>query len=208
MSQPPLAGVAAAAPHSHFEDAQGLLVASLFVALAVLMFQQALLLTGGTTGLAFLLHYAFAWPLGWLLFVLNLPFYVFAWLTLGPVFTLKTFAAVALLALWVQWLPLWLGFERLHPVLAAVLAGLLAGTGILMLLRHHASLGGIGILAVYLQKRLGWRAGVVQMGFDALLLLLAFTLLPPKQVLLSLLGALALNMVIAVNHRTGRYMGV
>ncbi len=115
---------------------------------------------------------------------------------------------MALLALWVQWLPLWLGFERLHPVLAAVLAGLLAGTGILMLLRHHASLGGLGILAVYLQKRLGWRAGVVQMGFDALLLLVAFTLLPPKQVLLSLLGALALNMVIAVNHRAGRYMGV
>jgi len=207
MSPPPLAGIAAA-PHSHFEDAQGLLAGSLFVALAVLMFQHALLLTGGTTGLAFLLHYALAWPLGWLLFVVNLPFYVFAWLTLGPVFTLKTFAAVALLALWVQWLPLWLGFERLHPVLAAVLAGLLAGTGILMLLRHHASLGGLGILAVYLQKRLGWRAGVVQMGFDGLLLLVAFTLLPPKQVLLSLLGALALNMVIAVNHRTGRYMGV
>ncbi|KJS69067.1 MAG: membrane protein [Comamonadaceae bacterium BICA1-1] len=185
-----------------------MLVGSLFVALAVLMFQQALLLTGGTTGLAFLLHYALAWPLGWLLFVLNLPFYVFAWLTLGPVFTLKTFVAVALLALWVQWLPLWLGFDRLHPVLAAVLAGLLAGTGILMLLRHHASLGGIGILAVYLQKRLGWRAGLVQMGFDVLLLLVAFMLLPPKQVLLSLLGALSLNMVIAVNHRSGRYMGV
>jgi len=63
-------------------------------------------------------------------------------------------------------------------------------------------------LAVYLQKRLGWRAGVVQMGFDGLLLLVAFTLLPPQQVLLSLLGALSLNMVIAVNHRSGRYMGV
>ena len=207
MKQPPPHGVAAP-PHSVFEDVQGLLVGSLFVALAVLMFQQALLLTGGTTGLAFLLHYALEWPLGWLMFAVNLPFYVLAWLALGPVFTLKTFAAVALLALWVQWLPLWLAFERLHPVLAAVLAGLLAGTGILIILRHHASLGGLGIMAVYLQKRLGWRAGVVQMACDALILLGALWLLPPLQVLLSLLGALALNMVIAVNHRSGRYMGV
>ncbi len=63
-------------------------------------------------------------------------------------------------------------------------------------------------MAVYLQKRLGWRAGVVQMACDALILLGALWLLPPLQVLLSLLGALALNMVIAVNHRSGRYMGV
>jgi len=48
----------------------------------------------------------------------------------------------------------------------------------------------------------------VQMACDALILLVALWLLPPLQVLLSLLGALALNMVIAVNHRSGRYMGV
>ena len=73
MKQPPPHGVAAP-PHSVFEDVQGLLVGRLFVALAVLMFQQALLLTGGTTGLAFLLHYALEWPLGWLMFAVNLPF--------------------------------------------------------------------------------------------------------------------------------------
>lgn len=204
----PAATPPSAPPHTWFEDVQGLLAGTLFVALALLMFQHAVLLTGGTTGLAFLLHYASDWPLGWLLFLFNLPFYVFGWLALGPVFTLKTFAAVGLLALLVQWLPLWLSFERLHPVFAAVMAGLLAGTGILMLLRHQASLGGVGILAVYLQKRLGWRAGVVQMAFDALILLAAWWVLTPLQLLLSLLGAVALNLVIAINHRSGRYMGV
>ena len=40
--------------HTLFEDLQALLAAPLMVALSVLMFREAGLLTGGTTGLAFL----------------------------------------------------------------------------------------------------------------------------------------------------------
>ncbi|MBP8924167.1 MAG: YitT family protein, partial [Thauera sp.] len=71
----------------------------LFAALALLMFRESTLLTGGTTGLAFLIHYLGGWPLGAILFVLNLPFYVFGLRTLGRVFTIKTFCAVAVLSL-------------------------------------------------------------------------------------------------------------
>ncbi len=195
-------------PHTLFEDAQGLLTGALFVALAVLLFREAGLLTGGTTGLAFLLHYLHGWPLGAVLFVLNLPFYMFGWWTLGRIFTFKTFAAVALLSLYVEWLPRWIGFEHLSAPFAAVLAGLLAGAGILMLIRHQASLGGVGILALWLQKRHGWRAGHVQMLADAAILLGGFWVLSPWMLALSLLGALSLNAVIAINHRKGRYFGV
>jgi hypothetical protein len=52
-------------------------------------------------------------------------------------------------------------------VFSAVMSGLLAGTGILILMRHQASLGGLGALAFYLQQRRGWRAGTVQMLCDA-----------------------------------------
>ena len=197
-----------AAPHSVFEDLQGLLTGCLFVALAVVLFRQGQLLTGGTTGLAFVLHYLSQWPLGAWLFVVNLPFYVFAWLALGPVFTLKSFAAVGLMSLYVEVLPHLVGFAHLDPAFAAVMGGLLAGTGILILIRHGASLGGIGVLAIYLQKTRGWRAGAIQMGADVLILALGLAVLPPLQLLLSVLGAVALNFVIAVNHRTDRYFGV
>ena len=196
------------APHSHLEDAQGLLAGCLFVALAVCMFREVGLFTGGTTGLAFLVHYLAGYPLGAVLFVINLPFYVFGWLKLGRVFTLKTFTAVALLSICVEVLPHWLGFSHLNPVFAAVMAGLLAGTGILILIRHGASLGGVTITAVYLQKSRGWRAGNVQMAVDFLILLAAFVVADPSKALLSLLGAAALNLVIGVNHRTDRYYGV
>ena len=90
----------------------------------------------------------------------------------------------------------------------ADMAGLLAGTGILILIRHGASLGGIGVLAIYLQKTRGWRAGTVQMGADVLILLGGLVVLSPLQLLLSVLGAVAVNLVIGVNHRTDRYFGV
>lgn len=197
----------AAVPHSRFEDAQGIGVGCLFVAFALVMLRESELVTGGTAGMAVLVHYRTDWPLGVLLFAVNLPFYVFGWRALGSAFTLKTFAAVTLLAAYVAVLPSLVQFERLDPAFAAVLAGLLAGAGILMLIRHGASLGGIGIMALYLQKTRRWRAGTIQMVVDALILLTAFGLVPPSRVLLSLLGAAAVNLVIGVNHRTDRYFG-
>jgi uncharacterized membrane-anchored protein YitT (DUF2179 family) len=185
-----------------------LLIGCLFVALGVCLFREAGLFTGGTTGVAFLAHYLWGYPLGAVLFVINLPFYVFGWRRLGHIFTLKTFAAVGLLSAYVELLPRWVGFEHLNPVFAAVMAGLLAGTGILILIRHGASLGGVTILAIYCQKTLGWRAGNVQMVIDALVLLAALAATDVHKALLSLLGAVALNVVIGVNHRTDRYYGV
>jgi hypothetical protein len=196
------------APHSAIEDAQGLLIGCLFVGLAVCLFREAGLFTGGTTGIAFLVHYLAGYPLGAVLFVINLPFYVFGWRRLGRIFTLKTFAAVVLLSVYVELLPHWIGFTHLDPVFAAVMAGLLAGTGILILIRHGASLGGVTITAVYLQKTRGWRAGHVQMAADILILVAAFATTDPRKALLSLLGAVAVNLVIGVNHRSDRYYGV
>jgi uncharacterized membrane-anchored protein YitT (DUF2179 family) len=55
-------------------------------------------------------------------------------------------------------------------IAAAVAGGVLLGTGILVMLRHGASLGGVGLLALFLQRRLGWRLGWVQLGLDLLII--------------------------------------
>ncbi len=69
-------------------------------------------------------------------------------------------------------------------------------------------LGGINILALYLQDKHGLRAGYVQLGIDAVILLVALTQLPLDRVGYSVLGALMLNLIIALNHKPGRYIGV
>lgn len=193
--------------HSLFEDLQALLVAPLVVAFAVLLFRHAGLLTGGTTGLAFLAHYGLDLPFGPAFFLINLPFYFFSVRALGWNFTLKTFIAVALLSLYTELLPAHVTFASLEPVFAALMGGFLTGIGLLMLVRHRASLGGLGVMAVYLQERRGWRAGHVQMAADVAILSAALLVRDPYHVLLSILGAVALNFVIAVNHRPGRYAG-
>lgn len=194
--------------HSVFEDAQALVAGSLFIALSILMFREAGLLTGGTAGIGFLIHYASGWSLGAVLFAINVPFYIFALRAMGREFTIKTFCAVALLSLYIEFIPLLIGFDHLNPVFAAIMGGLLAGTGLLMLIRHRASLGGIGVLALFLQKRKGWRAGTVQMAADCLILGSALTMVAPEKVALSVLGAVAVNLVIGVNHRPDRYFGI
>ena len=195
-------------PHSLSEDIQALLVAPLFVAFAVLLFRQAGLLTGGTVGLAFLIHYASGWPMGAVVFAINLPFYVFAVRALGREFAIKTFVAVSLLAVYTEVLPQLISIRSIEPLFAAVMAGFLTGVGLLILIRHKASLGGLGVMAIYLQNTRGWPAGKVQMAADVLIVGAALLVRDPLSVGLSIVGALALNLVIAVNHKTGRYVGV
>ena len=196
-------------PHRHhwFEDAQALLTGTLLFALAIVLFRQAGLLTGGTAGVTFLAHYASGVPFGVLYFLINIPFYLFGLKALGKAFTIKTFCAVGLLSLYSELLPQWIVVERIHPLFAAIMGGLLAGAGLLMLIRHQASLGGLGVMAIYLQKEKGWRAGNVQMFADGFIVLGALFVVDIEKVALSILGAFMLNLVLTINHRPGRYFG-
>lgn len=192
--------------HSLFDDAQALVTGTLFVGLGLLLFRQAGLVTGGTVGIAFLAHYATGWPFGALLFVVNLPFYALAWSRMGARFTLKTLAAVTLLSFLSEAMPHWLALQSVAPWFAAIGGGLLVGAGFIILFRHRASLGGLNVLVLWLQERFGWRAGVVQMGIDGLILLSAWPWIDAPRLALSVLAAAAMNFALAVNHKPGRYM--
>ncbi len=192
--------------HTWLDDTQALLTGTLIVALGLVLFRQAGLVTGGTVGLAFVTHYATGWPFGALVFAINLPFYALAWVRMGGAFTLKTVLAVGLLAAFTEAVPRWLAIESLHPLFAAVAGGLLIGVGFIILFRHRASLGGFNTLVLWLQERYGWRAGVVQLAIDAVILLAAIPWVGPLQLLLSVLGAALMNLTLAINHRPGRYV--
>ena len=194
--------------HRPHEDIQALITGTLFVALGVVMFGRTGLLTGGTAGIAFLIHYATGWNFGLVFFCINLPFYGLAYKRMGLQFTLKTFASVALLATISNVLPQLISLGTINPVFAAVAGGLLMGTGMLILFRHRASLGGFNVLVLYLQERYGWRAGLIQMGLDCTIVVLAFALTDWWHIALSVLGAVVLNQTLAINHRTGRYVAI
>lgn len=192
--------------HSIAEDIQGIAAGSMLAALGVTMLASAQLLIGGTAGLGFLVRYSTGLSFGLVFFALNLPFYWLAYRRLGLAFTVKTFSAVALTSVLTEVLPAFITFETLHPVVAALFGGLLIGTGMLALFRHRASLGGFGILALYLQERAGWRAGFVQLALDLLVLALSFFVATPFVIVCSIVAAATLNLTLAINHRTDRYI--
>lgn len=192
--------------HTLVEDAQGIAYGATMAAFGIVILTHLGLVTGQTAGLAVLISYATGWGFGPVFFAINLPFYVLGYLRMGLAFTVKTFLAVALLSALSLWLPGQVSFATLNPWVGAVLFGFLSGSALLALFRHGASLGGIGIVALMLQDKLGWRAGWVQLGFDAVLFTLAFAVIDTKAVLISFLGALVVNLVIAINHRRDRYV--
>lgn len=196
----------AATRHSLFDDAQALVTGTLFVALGLLLFRMAGLMTGGTAGIALVVHYASGWRFGVLFFLSSLPFYWLAWRRMGRRFTIKTFVAVALLSLLSEQLPRLLVIEHVQPLFAAIAGGLLIGAGFIILFRHRASLGGINVLALWLQERIGWRAGYLQLALDVVILLASTPWVDAPRLALSVVGAAAMNLALAINHRPDRYV--
>ncbi|MEM8977969.1 MAG: YitT family protein [Pseudomonadota bacterium] len=194
-------------PHALWEDALALCLGALLCAFAVETLKHLGLITGQTAGLGVLLSYVTGMSFGLTFFLVNLPFYVLGYLRLGLRFTVKSFIAVGLVSLFSEALPYLFEFANLNPIFGALLAGICAGIGLMVIFRHGGSLGGIGVLGLWLQERFGIQAGWVQLGFDALLFLAAFAVLDLSLVLLSLLGAVVVNVLIGVNHRQDRYIG-
>lgn len=192
--------------HSPLEDAQGIAYGGLMAAFGIVILTHLGFVTGQTAGLAVLISYATGWSFGAVFFVINLPFYWIGWKRMGKVFVLKTFAAVGLLSAASIVLPRYVSFETLHPAVGAVLFGFVSGSALLALFRHGASLGGVGIVALYLQDKTGFRAGWTQIMFDIAVFSVALLLRDVQTVAWSFLGALVTNVVIAFNHRRDRYI--
>lgn len=194
--------------HPVHEDILALVAGVILPSTGVFILAQGGLVTGGTAGVALLLSYTGIVPFGVAFAVINLPFFVLAWITRGPRFT----ALSAICIVGVAWLPS-LGPLLLGPLqpnlFAALLVGnLLAGVGILILFRHGASLGGFNVVALLAQDRLGIRAGWVLLAIDTLVILGSLFVSSPLTVLASAGGAVVLNAVLAFNHRPGRYSAV
>jgi uncharacterized membrane-anchored protein YitT (DUF2179 family) len=169
------------------------------------LLKQSGALTGGMAGLAFLIHYATGVKFGVVFFLLNLPFYWLAFRRMGLAFVLKTFAAITLVSVFTELHPRFIDISDLNPFYAAVFANALMGLGFVVLFRHQASLGGVNILALYLQERYGIRAGRLMMGVDGVVVLASLFLVSLPLLAASIVGVLILNQLIAMNHRPNRY---
>lgn len=195
--------------HSLFEDAYAYLTGCTFVVLGLVWLKAAGLVTGGIAGLSLLFSYIVPLPPGVLFALLNIPFFVLAGRALGRTAIFKAIVANLLISGLAVLVPLGFRLEGVNALFAALFGGTVIGAGILILARHEVGVGGIGMMAITLQKSRGWNAGKTQLVSDVLIVTSALPILAMSlsQFATSILSAAAVAGVLIVFHKPGRYTG-
>jgi uncharacterized membrane-anchored protein YitT (DUF2179 family) len=191
--------------HRFYEDVLALFCAGVLVSFGVALFGTHNLLTGGTAGIAIIGTHLVDMNFGLLFFLINIPFYYIAWTRLSKRFTVNTFISVTLVSVMTEQMQYMINIESIDPLFAALAGGMLIGVGLLIMFRHKSSLGGLGILALYIQNRFGIRAGNLGLIVDSTILGSSILIFSFDLVILSVIGAITMNLLIAVNHKPGRY---
>lgn len=172
----------------------------LLVALGLFFLQSAGLLVGGTGGLAAITQQVFPISLGTWFFLINMPFFIISVVQMGKYFTFKSIAAIGLTSVLTDILSTMIHLSAIPLWLASFIGGSLIGIGLLLVFRNGASLGGVNILALYLEKRYGIHTGKVILAIDMLVLLLALNIYSQQQVGYSVIASFVLSSVLGRYH--------
>jgi len=127
--------------------------------------------TGGITGIALIIHKMMpSLNIGLIYLLLNVPLFVLAWMVVGRRFFFFSVIGTMTLTLALTFVN-FIEFKLEDPILNALLAGLLLGSGAGLCLRSSGSQGGTDILSVMLLKRFSISIGTTILTVNAIVLL-------------------------------------
>jgi uncharacterized membrane-anchored protein YitT (DUF2179 family) len=128
---------------------------------------------GGVSGLATILYYLWSWPVGLVIFILNIPLLIACLRVFGARFGAKTFFGATFLSLAIEF---WSGFTpsvTKDPLLASLFGGVLAGAGMGITFRFHGTTGGTDLAAQLIHRYTGLPVGRSLYIIDGCIVLLA-----------------------------------
>ncbi|MBD8067989.1 YitT family protein [Bacillus sp. PS06] len=159
----------------------------LLTSLGIKLLSLSLLTFGGTAGIATILTYITEASWGIWFFIVNLPFFIISYQQLGKWFTLSSLLSITAISFIRDLLDLWIPPFEMNMLIAAILSGLLIGIGVTFVLNNGSSLGGIHILGLFFEKKLGLNRGLVIFICDSLIILFALAIVGWSKALLSVL---------------------
>lgn len=147
---------------------------SLLLAFGVtLFFIPNALVTGGTSGMAILLHYVLGLPTGVMMVAVNAPLLAIGAKYLGRAFTFRSIVTIVLSSMLIDFFN-----EILHVkaftsdvALAALFGGVSIGVGLGLVLSGNASAGGSTILAKIVASKTSIKASSVILAIDVLIII-------------------------------------
>ena len=122
---------------------------------------------GGVTGFSLLVHELYGFNLGIVIFILNLPFIIVSYFTIGNKFALRMLIGVIMLGCCLALLPdVALTKDKL---LISIFGGVFLGIGVGLVMRVGSSLDGIEVLAIFTLKRTSFTITEIILGINILI---------------------------------------
>src|SRR5699024_9434232 len=104
------------------------------------------ILSSGISGIAILLGLITPFDIGIMNFVLNIPLLILGYVKLGRLITLNTLVCVVSLSLFLYLIPVVTVTDNI--MLSSIIGGVIAGTGIGLILKFSGTSGGLDIIAI------------------------------------------------------------
>lgn len=125
--------------------------------------------SGGFTGLALVVHYLMpGLSVAGLYFLFNVPLFAASWFLVGRRFFFYSVIGMLIFTGALAWIDVRIPLT--DPLLCALAAGILMGTGLGVILRSFGSTGGTDILSVILFQRVSVRPGTTILASNVLIL--------------------------------------
>ena len=162
---------------------------------------------GGVTGISLLSSAITKWPISIFIVLLNLPFIVMGYKTIGTAFSIKTTLAIIGLAL----VLFFVDFPDVthDKLLVAVFGGFFLGAGIGLAVRGGSVIDGTEVLAIYLSKKLRVTMGDIIIIINTIIFLAAAYLLSIESALYSMITYMAASKTLDfVIEGIDEYIGV
>jgi uncharacterized membrane-anchored protein YitT (DUF2179 family) len=131
--------------------------------------------TGGTAGLAIVLHHVVKLPIGVLMALINIPLLVVSLKYLGKQFAIKTIVCIFCIVVFVDALSQLLSLPNLsnNLLLATLYGGVTVGLGLGLIFKGGASAGGGTILAKIISSKIDIKTSTVVLLLDAFVVISA-----------------------------------
>lgn len=156
---------------------------SFVLALAVVgFFLPNQIITGGTAGLALLLHYITPLTIGSLIALINLPLLVLGSRYLGKMFAIRTVITIVLISLFIDFLAQIIKLEPfiLDTILSSIFGGIFIGLGLALVIKGNSSAGGSTIIAKIISSKTEIKPAQVILVIDTIIILSALFILEDR----------------------------
>ena len=156
---------------------------SFVLALAVVgFFLPNQMVTGGTAGLALLLHYITPLTIGSLIALINLPLLILGSRYLGKMFAIRTVITIVLISLFIDFFAQIIKLEPfiLDTILSSIFGGIFIGLGLALVIKGNSSAGGSTIIAKIISSKTEIKPAQVILVIDTIIILSALFILEDR----------------------------